>query len=112
MFEIIDRPIFLFFISKNNITVAIDKNIAPPKLVINFAIGVTKSDIKNVDISLYPIMSPFIISLLKTSSANAKKPTRQINSTTHFRFFFISSFQSSFIFSPLISFVFYYCVII
>ena len=43
---------------------------------------------------------------------NAKNPTKQINNTTHFRFFFISSFQSSFIFSPLISFVFYYCVII
>ena len=82
------------------------KIIAPPKLVINFAIGVTKSDIKNVDISLYPIMSPFIISLLKTSSVNAKNPTKQINNTTHFKFFLIYSFQLSFNFSPLIILLF------
>ena len=35
----------------NKIIVNTVKNIAPPKLVINFAIGVAKSDIKNVDIN-------------------------------------------------------------
>ena len=68
--------------------------------------GVTKSDIKNVDIILYPIISPCIISLLKTSSVNAKNPTKQINNTTHFKFFLIYSFQLSFNFSPLIILLF------
>ena len=51
-FAKIDAPIFLFFIAINSTTVTIIKNTAPPKLVINFAIGVAKSDIKNVDTSL------------------------------------------------------------
>ena len=63
-----------------------------------FAIGVAKSDIKNVDINLYPIMSPFIISLLNTSSAIAKNPIKQINNIIHFNFFTINSFTFSFIF--------------
>ena len=71
---------------------------APPKFVINLAIGVAKSDIKNVDIILYPITSPFIISLLNTSSANAKNPINAINNTSHLKFFFINSFVFSFIF--------------
>ena len=51
-FRIIDNPIFLFFININNVIVNIIKNIAPPKLVINLAIGVVKSEIKKVDIIL------------------------------------------------------------
>ena len=47
-FKKIDAPIFLFFIHTNSIIVNPSKNIAPPKLVTNFAIGVAKSDIKNV----------------------------------------------------------------
>ena len=81
----------------NKIIVNIVKNIAPPKLVINFAIGVAKSDIKNVDINLYPTMSPFIISLLNTSSAIDKNPIKQINNIIHFKFFTINSFTFSFI---------------
>ena len=48
----IDSPIFLFFIAITSKAVNTIINIAPPKLVINFAIGVVKSDIKNVDIIL------------------------------------------------------------
>ena len=48
----IDSPIFLFFIAITSKAVNTIINIAPPKLVINFAIGVAKSDIKNVDIIL------------------------------------------------------------
>ena len=51
--ENIDIPIFLSFININKTIVNITKNIAPPKLVINFAIGVTKSDIRNFEIMLY-----------------------------------------------------------
>ena len=54
-------------------------------------------DIKNVDIILYPIISPFIISLLNTSSANAKKPIKHINNIIHFKFLVINSFIFSFI---------------
>ena len=97
-FAKIDAPIFLFFIAINSTTVTIIKNIAPPKLVITFAIGVAKSDIKNVDTSLYPIISPCIISLWNTSSANAKKPIKQTNSIIHFKFLVINSFIFSFIF--------------
>ncbi len=82
----------------------IKKKIAPPKLVMNFAIGVTKSDIKNVDIILYPIISPCIISLLKTSSVNAKNPTKQINNTTHFKFFLDIFFPIIFQFFHLLLF--------
>ena len=50
--ENIDNPIFLFFISINKTMVNAIRNIAPPKLVINLAIGVVKSEIKKVDIIL------------------------------------------------------------
>ena len=76
----------------NKIIVNTVKNIASPKLVINFAIGVAKSDIKNVDINLYPTMSPFIISLLNTFSAIAKNPIKQMNNIIHFKFFIIKYF--------------------
>ena len=74
----------------NKIIVNTVKNIASPKLVINFAIGVAKSDIKNVDINLYPTMSPFIISLLNTFSAIAKNPIKQMNNIIHLKFFTIN----------------------
>ena len=53
---------------------------------------------KNVDINLYPTMSPFIISLLNTSSAIPKNPIKQMNNIIHFKFFTINSFTFSFIF--------------
>ena len=53
--------------------------------------------IKNVDINLYPTMSPFTISLLNTSSAIDKNPIKQINNIIHFKFFTINSFTFSFI---------------
>ena len=59
---------------------------------------IKRFDIKNVDTILYPIISPFIISLLNTSSANAKNPINAINNTSHLKFFFINSFVFSFIF--------------
>ena len=86
----------------NKIIVNTVKNIASPKLVINFAIGVAKSDIKNVDINLYPTMSPFIISLLNTFSAIAKNPIKQMNNIIHLKFFTINSFTFSFIVASII----------
>ena len=62
IFIIIDNPIFLFFIIINKIMHIVDRKIGPPKFVINFAIGVAKSVIKNIDINVYPITSHFIIS--------------------------------------------------
>ena len=75
----------------------VDRKIGPPKFVINFAIGVAKSVIKNIDINVYPITSHFIISWLNTSSAKSKNPIKQINNIIHFRFFIINSFIFSFI---------------
>ena len=68
---------------------------------LNFSVSIDKV-LKNVDINLYPIMSPFIISLLNTSSAIAKNPIKQINNIIHFKFFTINSFTFSFIVASII----------
>ena len=94
---------FLFF---NDIISANDniiRKIAPPNCVIILAIGVKKSEIRYLDIKLYPYISNVKISSSNTSSNIPITAIKHVNNINHFMFFLINSFI--FTFSVALSYI-------